>query len=295
MPDPSLVYLILDMDIQHTFPRLSASAYGLSFEDAEQTFTTLREAGFVGIEGHERVSRDGSRDDFRILADLATEHQVPFTSYHLRFTQREDVAGFYETTRREAVSSIINDMENAAALGANTVILHPSTNHLETTIEGSDRYLDRLSSSLDTLVPVAKRLQLRIAVENMMTPGKARYFSTPQDIYSFRTRMDDAEVGFCLDTGHALISMGPERQLEILDAMGDRLIAFHLQDNARTKDVHIAPGKGFVDFRSTFSRIRALGIDEVMCVECVPFTPYYPFTASAWTDLVNDTRNLAAV
>ena len=280
------------MDTKSTFPRLSVSAYGLSFEDAEQTFDTVRKAGFVGIEGHEGVSRDGSREDFRTLADLAAVYEIPFTSYHLRFTQREDVASFYDTSRREAVKSIVDDMENAAALGAETVILHPSTNHFETTIEGSDRYLDRLSLSLDTLTPDADRLQLRIAVENMMTPGKARYFSTPRDIESFRKRIDYAAVGFCLDTGHALISMGPERELEILDAMADRLIAFHLQDNSRIRDIHLAPGKGFVDFESTFSKIRALGIDEVMCVECAPFTPYYPFPVDAWAELVRDTKAL---
>ena len=272
--------------------RFSACGYALGFDEPDATFRTMHRAGFAGIEANDGVVDGREPDAISALGRRAAELGIPFTSYHLPFAKQHDVASFYETERLEAVRLIAEAMHRAAQLGARTLILHPSTSSYDTKVEGDERYRDRLCRSLEVIVPVAEKLDARIAVENMMHPQRDCYFSRPEHIERFRERFDHERVGFCLDTGHAIISAGPSRQLEIMEAMRGKLFAFHLQDNPGDRDLHIAPGRGNVDFAGIVARIRADSIDEVMCIETAPFDGVRPYTPSAWRGLVDDTATL---
>lgn len=272
--------------------RFSVPAFQISPEDLEAAFPAVAAAGFSGIEAHDTVvSQRGSAQISRIR-ERAEQNGVPFTSYHLPFGERYDIGCFYESERREAVARVGESMRMAALLGAPVVIQHPASRLASIEIEPPERYREQLLRSLQTLVPLAQELRLRIAIENMMQHEHLCYFSLPEHIRDLAEAVDDSSVGFCLDTGHALISLGRKRQLEVMEAMGDRVIAFHLQDTSGDRDLHLAPGRGFVDFAGVFARAAAIGFDDVMCIEAPPFAPT-PYTQEAWREMVNTTRKLA--
>lgn len=274
--------------------RFSVCGYVIAGQRHADTFEKLRNAGFSGIEGNDLFVPDSDRPAAERLSRAARAAGVPFTSYHLPFTKRHDVSAFYETDRLEAVRLIEEAMTRASWLGSDIVILHPTTNSSDVHVEGTDRYMSRLCRSLEPLAKAAERLGLRIAVENMMNSERTCFFSQPEHIASFRKAFNHEHVSFCLDTGHALISVGAERQHEIMEAMGGKLIGFHLQDTPGDRDIHIAPGHGNVDFHGVFKRIKEAGIDEVMCIECPPFAPERPYTPDAWDTLVRETQAMVS-
>ncbi len=265
--------------------RFSACGYVLSFDDYEPALRMLARAGFVGIEGNDGILANARDDEIRSLAAAAVSAGVPFTSYHLPFGADHDIASYYETDRSRAVELIERSMRRASLFGADTVVLHPSTNANDVRTEGTEIYLRQLVRSIESLSGTAEELGLRIALENMMRPERLRFFSRPEHIRDFRERCDHDAVGFCLDTGHALISMGPERQHEIGEAMTGRLVALHLQDNPGDRDLHLAPGHGGVDFGGVFDLVKRDGVETTMCIESPPFAHAVPYTETAWREL----------
>jgi len=84
-----------------------------------------------------------------------------------------------------------------------------------------------------------------------------------------------------LDTGHALVSGGPEGAGAFFEAMASHLAAFHLADNAGDRDSHLAPGHGLVDWDQFFRQVAPLDYGYGMCVEAPPFAPA-PYSLEAW-------------
>ena len=274
--------------------RFSATGYSLDLENPEVMFTALANAGFKGIETYDYIIPPDGLAAAEAFGAAAAANGVPVVTHHLPFSEDRDIASFYESLRRNAVEAQLESLELAAAFGAKIVIQHPSARFLDIDIESADRYLEQLVKSLDALAPRAADLGIRIAVENMMDHRYQCYFGTPEHIRAFSAAATHSAVGFCLDTGHALISMGIERQLEIMEAMGARIIAYHIQDNPGDRDVHIAPGRGLVDFVGTFARAKSF--TGVMCIETSPFGPQPGPTldekTAAWSALLQETEAL---
>jgi sugar phosphate isomerase/epimerase len=256
-----------------------------------------RHAGLSGIEWNaERCAGKSDADLVRIRRAYRAA-ELKLDSFHLPMNPEDDVASFYETFRRATVERFLRLLEQAARLGCRVVILHPSTNRLSTKTEGLDWYLRQLDKSLRTLLPRAASLRLAIALENML-PGErgGRLGSSPAHFVRFRRAFDHSALGFCLDTGHALVAGGPMGPAAFFDAMAPRLIAFHLADNAGDRDSHLAPGHGLVDWKAVFSRLHRLGYRHPACIETPPFAhgPNASYSLTAWRKMVADTAALAA-
>jgi len=274
----------------------STTGYTFIGKTTDVVIEVCTTAGLSGIEGVDQLFSaltEGELD--RTRAEYATAG-LSVDSFHLPFERDHDIAAFYETTRRGAVETMIRHMEVAAAIGARVVIQHPSTSSFNLDADGLDAYLLRLDRSFSELLPRAQVLGLTIAVENML-PGYdgPRLGSSPDHITAFAKRFGHPNLGFCLDTGHALVAGGPERAHEFADAMGTSLAAFHLADNAGDRDSHLAPGRGLVDFAAVFRGAAGIGYAHPMCIEAPPFAHLAggSFPLAAWQALVAETRAIA--
>ena len=76
--------------------------------------------------------------------------------------------------------------------------------------------------------------------------------------------------------------------------MGDRMVAYHLADNAGDRDSHLAPGHGRVDWATVFRKAAERGYDGTMCIETPPFAAGPNYSVEAWKAMVDDTAKLAA-
>ncbi len=257
----------------------------------EPIFEICTHAGLSGIEGFPPLFPDASHSALEETTAAYRDGGLGIDSFHLPLGAENDIASFYETDRAQAVDVSRHWMECSAALGSRVVIQHPTTSGLCVDVEGVDNYLRQLDKSLQTLLPIAEQLNLTIALENLPPRERAIRFSARPEHFELLSReFDHPNLGFCLDTGHALMSGGNDKVAAFLDAMAPRMAAFHLADNAGDRDSHLAPGHGLVDWSTVFRKAAQIEFEHPMCIETPPFAQGHPdYSLDAWRQMVVDT------
>ena len=227
--------------------------------------------------------------ELRELRDHLNSEGISVSSFHLPFSTNDDIASFYEVQRHRTVEHMSHWMRIAGHLGARVVVQHPTTNRARAIETGLDRYFEQIYSSLEELVPAAREAQVTIGLENM-TPGESgggRFFSEASHFERLSREFTAPEVGFVYDTGHALISAGSEA-LTILEAMGERVAAWHLADNAGDRDSHLAPGHGFVNWSGVFQIAADLKFTHPIVMETAPWGAGPDYAIEAWQNSVRE-------
>jgi len=256
-----------------------------------QIIQTCRSAGFSFLEAKPSFVEAKTESELEKIRGQYEKANLRLDSFHLPFGSDDDVAAFYETARKKAQERMLYYFAKSASLGSRVVIMHPTTSNCPVTEEGMDRFLFSLDKTLKVLLRCAEKLGLIIALENM-PPG--RFGSAPEHFELFAAKFSNANLGFCLDTGHAQMYGGQTGPRDFFDAMSDRLVAFHLQDNAGDKDSHLAPGYGRVDWKVVFSNMLSMNFTKSACIEAPPFDygPYKTHSVEAWKNLVYETDDL---
>ncbi|MDP6040146.1 MAG: sugar phosphate isomerase/epimerase family protein [Candidatus Latescibacteria bacterium] len=260
----------------------------------ETILETCQHARLPAIDGTYRFFQNHSVAEMEAFAKVFRDGGIEIDTFHLPFSAADDVTSFYETVRRGAVDRIQTWMENASRMGASVGILHPTTTGYNVDIEGLDNYLKQLGKSLNALLPAAERLNFTIAIENLLPAKGGRFASRPEHFTAMIENFAHSNLGFCLDTGHALVAAGPERAHDFLDVMTPHLVAFHLADNAGDRDSHLAPGHGSVNWDPVFRKAADIQFSRPMTIETPPFAPGPNYVPDAWKQMVTDTDALAA-
>ncbi|HJP29807.1 MAG TPA: sugar phosphate isomerase/epimerase family protein [Candidatus Latescibacteria bacterium] len=271
----------------------TVTGYSHLHRSHEDIRRTCLHAGLSGVEGSAELFAGLNDSELEALADAYAADGLRFDSFHLPFAREDDIASFYESTRRQAADKAGEWIERAGRLGVRAVIQHPTTCRDNVEADGLEPFLTQLGKSLDSMLERAAGCDVTIAIENML-PGDdgGRLGSRPEHFERFACAFDHPNLGFCLDTGHALVA-GRENAHAFPAAMGERLVAFHLADNAGDRDSHLAPGHGRVEWGHVFRAAHDLGHAGSMCIETPPFDFGPDYTDDAWKKLVDDTSALA--
>ena len=272
----------------------STTGYGFVGQPHDEVQATCRAAGLSGLEAVAELVGDGTDAELEELAGQYRAAGLSFDTFHLPFAADDDIASFYETVRRRAADKMKHWVERAADLGVRAAVQHPSTTRHSVDVEGLDTYLRQLGRSLELLLPACEAVGVTLAIENMLPADGGRFCSQPEHFERLTSEYGHPNLGFCLDTGHALVAGGGHGgAAAFIPAMGDRLVAFHLADNAGDRDSHLAPGRGLVDFGPVFRAAADSGFGHSMCIETPPFAAGPDYTDEAWSQLVRETRDLA--
>ena len=273
----------------------STTGYGFASKTTEEIIALCGHAGLGGVEAVTPFLQGLRDNEIEAMGKQFREGGVQIETFHLPFSPADDISSFYETVRRSAVENMKMWIERSALLGASVGVQHPTTARYDAEFEGMDRYISQLARSLDDLLPLAEQFDYTIALENL-PPGDigGRLSSRPAHFERFVREFDHPNLGFILDTGHALISSGPDAD-EFHRIMAPRMVAYHLADNAGDRDSHLAPGHGAVDWTTVFRRASEIEYSGCMCIETPPFahTPNGDFQPDDWKQLVDDTAKLA--
>ncbi len=153
-----------------------------------------------------------------------------------------------DSIRQAGIKLIINRLEMTAKLGGNAAVLHVP--------DDADPRFDWLTffDTMDDLLPVIRATGIPIAFENLYRDG-----NSPENLLTIEqilSHFPPDEVGMCLDTGHFNMESYGYKATSPLWNMKDRIIALHLHDNpgrhphdpAQTKDSHMMPYSGSVDW-----------------------------------------------
>jgi sugar phosphate isomerase/epimerase len=197
------------------------------------------------------------------LAEAIDRLPLEVHSVHAPFSQPNepawDIAQPDEGMRAQALSSLAKVIRLSARLGAEHVVVHIGVDNHRRGLLAHGR------ASLAQLAVVAREAGVRIAVENM----PPRYLGgCLADIQSVLDGLDPEGVGFCLDTGHAM--MGDDDPCEYARALRDRLWAVHWHASNGNDDSHLFPSSSATRWDDFVAALDEVGYTSPVTVEAVP-------------------------
>ena len=230
----------------------------------------------IAANGFEAVEVFATRSHFdyhdvvaiRSLKDWLTESTLTLHSVHAPITdvfangrgQRD-----FSTATRDGDARKATLHEMAAALEiAKTIPFKFLVVHLGIPVaqhpgpDENDR--DAAIRSIQDIHDMAQAAGVTVALEVM---GNER--STPPDLIEILERnFEDADMGICMDVGHAHL-LGDTG--EAIETASEYLVTTHIHDNRRQSDDHLVPFQGNINWAAVIMALEKIGYDGVLMYE----------------------------
>jgi hexulose-6-phosphate isomerase len=181
-----------------------------------EKFQAAKDAGFDGVEVMSHLDRNEV-----LKARDATGLVIPSVcgANHWKFPLSDPDPA----VREQGVASLRVSLEDAAAYGADTVLLVPG--RVSETVSYDDCW-NRSVEEIKKVVPQAINLKVKIGLENVWN----NFLISPMEAASFVDQFKTIFVGFYFDCGNVLIYGWPEQWIKIL---GKRLAKVHIKEFSR--------------------------------------------------------------
>ena len=141
--------------------------------------------------------------------------------------------------------------------------------HLGERTDGwSQRAIEYAETALEHLGAFARPLGVKLLVENLLNEA-----ATPEHLMQILNVGHLNQVGTCLDLGHAHMTVGVQ---EAISAFGNRMVSMHVHDNHATKDEHLWPGEGTIDWNAVTTAVKAMATPPAVVLELSQRLPYEP-------------------
>lgn len=235
----------------------------------KKVLNLIKEAGYDGYD----YSFSGSRnvdpcvydqDFIPFIKDIrahADSLGIPCEQCHTIFpTLKPDLSN-----KDEVYELQVKCLEAAAILGCKIAVIHPGNN-----CSAQQNY----EHMYKQLLPVARRLGVKIATENMWNWNQWRTQSYPAACGTsedFNKHIDIAGDDFlvgCLDIGHAEMRH-TEGAPAVIRAMGNKRIrTLHVHDNDLVNDNHTYPFMGRIEWEPILQAFKDIGYDGYFTLEC---------------------------
>ena len=135
----------------------------------------------------------------------------------------------------------------------------------------------RSSEAISQLVPVAEKLGVAIAVENVWN----KFLLSPLEMREFIDNFNTSQVGVYFDVGNVLLTGYPDQWIRIL---GSRIKRVHIKDfklSVGNADGFVDLLEGDVDFEAVKQALSEINYDGYVTAEMIPFTPGRPEKTAA--------------
>lgn len=198
------------------------------------------------------------------------------SSFHYAGPTYQPLAGGQEQTREVLAKSL----EMFAQWSPKAFVIHPDwilgTGSIEgvkqgfateAQLHGRDAVVGAIADNLRYMARLAAKHDIRLALENL---GPFCSFRTPQSLVDLVDLINEPNVGFCLDSGHAH-AFG-ENVLEWIDLVKGRLFETHFHDNrAISMDEHLPVGFGTIPWVDVIRSLRRTGFEGPVTFETGPW------------------------
>lgn len=230
----------------------------------------------IAANGFETVEVFATRSHFdyhdesaiRSLKDWLSESGLELHSVHAPitdvFANGRSQRDFSTATRdSEARKETLREIAAALAIGK-TIPFKFLVVHLGVPIaqhpgpEENDR--DAAIRSIQEIHAMADAAAVTVALEVM-----GNGLSTPPDLIEMLERnFADADMGICMDVGHAHL-LGDTG--EAIETTSEYLVTTHIHDNRRQSDDHIVPFQGSINWAAAIMAFEKIGYDGVLMYE----------------------------
>lgn len=210
----------------------------------KECVTLAKEAGFKGIElalnEAGDVSLESNEKDLLEIKNFASESGIELPSLATGLYWSYPLTSQNKAKRDKAKDIVKKQLETAATLGANTILVVPGAVGVDfipdAEVVSYDKAYDNALEALTELKAVAESYKVSIGIENVWN----KFLLSPLEMRDFIDKIDSAFVGSYFDVGNVLFSGYPEQWIRIL---GSRIKSVHFKDFRRS----VGTLSGFVD------------------------------------------------
>jgi sugar phosphate isomerase/epimerase len=202
------------------------------------------------------------------LAEWLADTRLELHSVHAPIVQSMKggkwVDPFSNATRDETSrTTALHETEAALALARHIpyryLVVHLGTPTTER-VAANDNQPELARRTVEALADKASRTNVRVALEvipNALSNAAALVHLLEEDL-------DDIDVGVCLDYGHAHL-MGDLG--EAIETVSGHLWTTHVHDNGGTRDDHLVPYAGTIDWDAAMMETQKIGYDGTLMFE----------------------------
>jgi sugar phosphate isomerase/epimerase len=230
----------------------------------------------IGAFGFRSVEVFATRTHFdyhseRTVADLQqwlAEARLELHSVHApvgegfsagRWTSPLSLASADRDARARAVAETERAIQIARRIPFKVLVTHLGVPRWSPTA-AADNSRDAARRSIEELSAVAGPLGVRIGLEVM--PNE---LSRAGSLVHFVERVvDSADVGICLDLGHAQLDGDV---VEAIETVSEHLIAVEVHDNKGRSDDHLVPFEGAIEWAGALTSVQKVGYDGPLIFE----------------------------
>jgi sugar phosphate isomerase/epimerase len=156
----------------------------------------------------------------------------------------------------------------ASILEVQWVVFHPGCVPMAENERIVEEVRQKNLALFQKLTSYAPKLKVRIAVENIFDDekqGRRTFGAIPPDLLWLVQNTSPDMLGVCWDTGHGNIQK-LDQYLSI-KTLGENLVATHIADNDTSKDQHLLPFGGNIDWKAVMSGLRDIGYEGLFNLE----------------------------
>ena len=169
---------------------------------------------------------------------------------------------------KQGIELGLRSIEWGAALGVKLYVFHPGSSPCDESDDDLARVRGMNVEVVAALSDAAKKVGMKIALENLVDnpgAGRRRFCATPRELLWLAGQTDPENVGVCWDTGHAHLQR--LNQGKAIRALGPHLIATHIDDNDTSRDQHLVPYEGTIDWQDVLAALREINYQSTFNLE----------------------------
>lgn len=268
----------------------------------EGVISALKEAGFDAYDYS--MFYDGCRNTSILFFDNWKERAIALRKFadEIGIACNQSHAPFpswkkgEEEYNQKTFTDIVKAIEITGILGGKVCVVHP----------WNDANAEENAAFYNRLLPVAKRCNVKIGVENMWnwnwgvdTHASAAACSHHDDFLRHMELLDKDWFVANVDIGHAEMEGLNTSAVEMLHALKDRVQALHIHDNDKHGDTHALPFTMQIDFRKICQALRDIGYQGDVTLEVASFArqinmplELYPVYMSLWASVAKYFKSL---
>jgi sugar phosphate isomerase/epimerase len=226
--------------------------------------------GFEALEVFATRSHVDYRDETALarLAEWISDTRLELHSVHAPIVEAMrggqwvgsfSIASGDEQRRKAAVAEIDAALGIARFIPFRYLVVHVG---LPAAASGApkDNRSEAAHRSVEEIVTMAARVGVRVALEVIPNP-----LSEAAELVRFiEDQLDGHDVGVCLDYGHAHL-MGDLG--EAIETLGGHLWTTHVHDNGGTRDDHLVPFAGSIDWDAAMMETQKVGYEGTLMLE----------------------------
>ncbi|MBC8141425.1 MAG: sugar phosphate isomerase/epimerase [Armatimonadetes bacterium] len=240
----------------------------------------ISEAGALGLDTTEARCREILAYAEKVGVAVASMASGLYWNYALGSDSEAD--------RERAVVALEKMIQITAWLDARTLLTIPGAVDVFFQPGGAvisyDAVWERSTAGLKQVLPIAERLGVTLAIENVWN----KFLTSPLEMARFIDQFDSRFIGAYVDVANILPYGYPEQWLRIL---GSRVRGVHFKDFRRavgTVEGFVDLLEGDVDFPAVMTAIAEIGYQGPIAAEMIPPYRHYPDVRIANTSRAMD-------